>query len=188
MKHLFIKAKYIGDTLLLPGTLDPMKRAHPDAETRVVMRAGVAGILAGCSAIDGGLSFSKDKSLKADFALIRQIRAMKFDLAFEPGGNVLCRILALLNGAQSILVQPGGSPRVRFTGGRPDWRSMAGLLYSCVAHGGADTPAVHLAQWSPTGNAVRIVTADPGENSIADIPVSRVMETFNSLFPLRDHV
>lgn len=333
MKLLFCKPKYIGDTLLMTGTLAAVKRALPDAEIHVVVREGTEGILEGCAAIAKRHTLSKDKNFKSDLAVIRRLRRERFDAVFELGDSDRGRIVALLAGAArryanthpihmrsgfwrmlfgkrvsenynspgipralwdyrtaaaalplppatearpvfakeaadfetartlvrgrptlfvhpvasvaanrwdaarwsafidartarfDVVLSSGPAPHeiayvgeilagvadrkaVRFTGGRLDWRAMAGVLYSSAAYIGADTAAMHLAsacgipilavfgrnapehivQWKPVGEDVRVVTFGSGENGIADIPPERVEAAFETLFPISRHV
>lgn len=104
MKILLVKLKLIGDALLLTGSVRALKLARPDAEIHVVVRKGTEGILAGCPEITavhtaGDKAGGKLARLRRDIALIRRLRAEKFDHAVELGDGDRGRILALLSGA-----------------------------------------------------------------------------------------
>lgn len=328
MKLLFCKLRYIGDALLLTGTLRAVKLAYPEAEIWVAVREGTEGILSGCPEIDRIVTFARPKEhgrksggFFSDFATIAALRRERFDFVFELSNGDRGRSVALLCGAKrrvanrhyirpafwrrvfrngpdidcttlaaaeadhrpvahalglppatplpvferdradfsfagkperpTLFLHPAASQalkiwpeekwseliaglvagfdiilscgpaahevaycekilagipdasRVRFTGGKLSWTAMAGALYSSVAYIGADTAAMHLAsacripilgifgrntpehlaQWTPRGDRVRIVTFASGESGIADIPVARVREALDSLLP-----
>lgn len=102
MNLLFIKPKYIGDTLLLTGTLRAVKQAHPECRITVVTRAGATGILAGCPEIDRIVVLPGSKARATEvFRFVLGLRREKFDTAFELSDGDRGRILAMLSGAKS---------------------------------------------------------------------------------------
>lgn len=116
-KLLFIKLKHIGDTLILTPTLMAARAAHPDAVIWVVVRKGCEGILAGCPAIDRVLTAAAPEAKNRsgltwlqDFRLIRQLRAERFDFAFELSDGDRGRTIAWLSGAKvrctNVAVRP----------------------------------------------------------------------------------
>lgn len=107
MKILLIKLKLIGDALLLTGTARAIKRALPQAQIHVVVRKGTEGILAGCPDIDavhttGDKSGGSRARSRRFWALVRQLRAQRFDCVAELGDGDRGRILALLSGGRRV--------------------------------------------------------------------------------------
>ena len=107
MKLLFIKLKHIGDTLLLTPTLTAARARYPDAEIWVVVRKGCEDILKGCPAIDRVLTTAPPEQknrAKGDWRyglkLVRELRAQKFDYAFELTDGDRGRFVAMLSGAK----------------------------------------------------------------------------------------
>ncbi len=107
MRLLFVKLRHIGDALLLTPTLEAVKRALPRAEIWVVVRRGSEGILAGCPHIDQMRTAmipehgeARDTHRGADAGLLRQLRAARFEHAFELGGGDRGRWLVTLSGAR----------------------------------------------------------------------------------------
>lgn len=107
IKILLVKLKLIGDALLLSGTARAIRNAFPEAEIHVVVRKGTEGILAGCPDIKtvyvtGDRSGGIIQRLRRFCALLGQLRAQKFDYAFEIGDGDRGRILAVCSGAKHI--------------------------------------------------------------------------------------
>lgn len=107
MKLLFIKLKHIGDTLILTPTLTAARRCYPDAEIWVVVRKGCEDILKGCPAVDRVLTTAAPEQHNRsgsgwwhELKLIRELRAQKFDYAFELTDGDRGRILTWLSGAK----------------------------------------------------------------------------------------
>ena len=107
MRLLFVKLRHIGDALLLTPTLAAVKQALPRAKIWVVVRRGSEGILAGCPYIDQLRTAmipehgpARDSHRGADAGLLRQLRAARFEHAFELGGGDRGRWLVALSGAR----------------------------------------------------------------------------------------
>lgn len=107
MKLLFIKLKFIGDTLLLTPTLTAARQVYPGAEIWVVVRRGCEGILEGCAAADRVLvTASPYRELRSrwdwmhDCGVATRIAARRFDYAFELGEGDRGRRLAVLSAAR----------------------------------------------------------------------------------------
>jgi heptosyltransferase-3 len=107
MRLLFVKLRHIGDALLLTPTLAAVKKALPRAEIWVVVRRGSEGILAGCPHIDELRTAmipehgaARDAHRGSDAGLLRELRAARFEHAFELGGGDRGRWLVALSGAR----------------------------------------------------------------------------------------
>ena len=107
MRLLFVKLRHIGDALLLMPTLAAVKQSMPQAEIWVVVRGGSEGILAGCPYIDQLRTAmipehgaARDAHRGADRRLVGELRAAKFEHAFELGGGDRGRWLVMLSGAR----------------------------------------------------------------------------------------
>jgi len=107
MRLLFVKLRHIGDALLLTPTLAAVKQALPRCEIWVVVRKGSEGILAGCPHIDqlrGAMipehGAVRDEHRGRDKGLVRELRAARFEHAFELGGGDRGRWMTLLSGAR----------------------------------------------------------------------------------------
>ena len=107
MRLLFVKLRHIGDALLLTPTLAAVKQALPKSEIWVVVRRGSEGILAGCPHIDQLRTAmipehgaARDAHRGADRKLLRELRAARFEHAFEMGGGDRGRWLVTLSGAR----------------------------------------------------------------------------------------
>jgi heptosyltransferase-3 len=92
MRILFIKPKYIGDSLLLTPTIMAVKRAYPEAEIWVLVRRGCEAILNGCPAIHCVLGLTPVKDCRRekfswflDLLVLRELRKVVFDHVFELG-------------------------------------------------------------------------------------------------------
>lgn len=92
MRVLFVKLKNIGDSLLLTPTLSALRNSYPDCEIHVLVRKSCEQILTGCSAINyiytSASPESNARSLSQaidDLKLIKRLRKLNFDYAFELG-------------------------------------------------------------------------------------------------------
>lgn len=123
MRLLFIKLKHIGDALIMTPMLTAVRDRHPEAEIHVVVRRGTEGILAGCPAIDqlhtsaAPAGERKRGALWHDIQLLRRLRRVGFDYAFELGDGDRGRMLAWLSGAQQRFANDTQPPMSRW------WRS-----------------------------------------------------------------
>lgn len=116
-RFLLIKLKHIGDALLLTPTAVALRTRHPEAMIWVVVRAGCEGILAGCPAIDRVLTSAAPEAEHrspfnwlSDVALLRELRAQRFDYTFELSDNSRGRWLASLSGARTTCTDAGFRP------------------------------------------------------------------------------
>ena len=107
MRLLFVKLRHIGDALLLTPTLAAVKQALPRCEIWVVVRKGSEGILAGCPHIDQLRTAmipehgeAREAHRGRDRHLLRELRAARFEHAFEMGGGDRGRWLVTLSGAR----------------------------------------------------------------------------------------
>lgn len=107
MRLLFVKLRHIGDALLLTPTLAAVKQALPRSEIWVVVRKGSEGILAGCPHIDQLRTAmipehgtARDEHRGRDRQLLGELRAAKFEHAFELSGGDRGRWMTLLSGAR----------------------------------------------------------------------------------------
>lgn len=107
MKLLFLKLKHIGDTLILTPTLTAVRSCYPQALIWVVVRKGCEDILKGCPAVDRVLTTVAPESHNRSFSdwrlglnLVRELRAQKFDYAFELSDGDRGRFLTWLSGAK----------------------------------------------------------------------------------------
>lgn len=107
MRLLFVKLRHIGDALLLTPTLTAVKQALPRCEIWVLVRKGSEGILAGCPAIDqirGAMipehGSARDEHRGNDRRMLGELRAAKFEHAFELSGGDRGRWMTLVSGAR----------------------------------------------------------------------------------------
>lgn len=107
MRLLFVKLRHIGDALLLTPTLAAVKQVLPRAEIWVVVRGGCEEILAGCPHIDRLCTAMIPERGAArrgrrggDLHLLRELRAARFEHAFELGGGDRGRWMVTLSGAR----------------------------------------------------------------------------------------
>lgn len=137
MRLLFVKLRHIGDALLLTPTLAAVKQRFPRAEVWVVVRGGSEGILAGCPHIDRLRTAmipehgaARDAHRGQDLRLLRELRAARFEHAFELSGGDRGRWLVTLSGARgrttttSAMVFP---KHWRFAFNRPATRRRYGF-------------------------------------------------------------
>lgn len=92
MRILFVKPRYIGDSLILTPTIAATRMAYPKAEIWVVVRKGCEGILTGCNAIDHVITIaSPDKKQRNTSSWWSETKSLllllkiKFDYIFELG-------------------------------------------------------------------------------------------------------
>lgn len=107
MRILLVKLKHHGDALLLTPTIAAVRAQYPSAEIWVVVRSGSEGILAGCPAIDRLLTSAVAEKSKRrpfewlnDFKLLRELRRVHFDYAFELTYGDRGRLLTAWSGAR----------------------------------------------------------------------------------------
>ncbi len=125
MRLLFIKLKHIGDSLILTPTLAAVRQAYPQALIWVVVRRSCEGILAGCPALDRVLTAPAPErerrswgDLAKTWSLIRTLRQLRFDWAFELSGGDRGRLLAWLSGARQRCTNVAAHPLSRWWRGR----------------------------------------------------------------------
>ncbi len=156
MKLLFIKPKYIGDTLLITGTLRAVKQAMPDAEIWVAVREGTEGILAGSPDMDGVVTLSRPKAkgrLLHDLKALLRLRRLRFDTVFELGDGDRSRMIAFLSGARRKVAN---THPVHMRSGF--WRARFGDL----VRRNYNTPGIPRAEWDfeTVATALAIPTTD----------------------------
>ncbi len=123
MRLLFIKLKHIGDALLMTPMLTAVRAQYPAAEIHVVVRRGTEGILAGCPAIDhlhtaAAPAGERESGTRwKDIQLLRRLRNIGFDMAFELGDGDRGRMLAWLCKARQRFANDSSPPMSRW------WRS-----------------------------------------------------------------
>lgn len=107
MRLLFVKLRHIGDALLMTPTLAAVKQVMPRSEIWVVVRRGTEGILAGCPHIDELRTAmipehgaARDAHRGADRRLLGELRAARFEHAFELSNGDRGRWMTLLSGAR----------------------------------------------------------------------------------------
>lgn len=107
MRLLFVKLRHIGDALLLTPTLAAVKQVFPRSEIWVVVRGGCEGILSGCPHIDQLRTAmipehgaARDERRWDDFRLVRELRAARFEHAFELSNGDRGRWMVTLSGAR----------------------------------------------------------------------------------------
>lgn len=117
LRILLIKLKHIGDSLLLTPTAVALRARYPQAVIWVAVRKGCEGILAGCPAIDRVLTSAAPEAANRsplnwldELALMRELRAQRFDYAFELGDNSRGCWLAWLSAARTICADAGRRP------------------------------------------------------------------------------
>jgi heptosyltransferase-3 len=148
VKLLFVKLKHIGDALLLTPTLVAARARYPDAAIWVVVRRGCEGILEGCPAIDRVLTSAAPEAEKRDPAswlgdlkLIRELRAQRFEWAFELSDNSRGRWVAWLSGAKTLCTDAGLRPLNVWWRGRFD--HVSGQLWKKEHRAEKDFLTVH---------------------------------------------
>ena len=107
MRLLFVKLRHIGDALLMTPTLAAVKQIMPRSEIWVVVRRGTEGILAGCPHIDQVRTAmipehgaAREAHRGADRKLLGELRAARFEHAFELSGGDRGRWMTFLSGAR----------------------------------------------------------------------------------------
>lgn len=107
MRLLFVKLRHIGDALLMTPTLAAVKQIMPRSEIWVVVRRGTEGILAGCPHIDQLRTAmipehgsARDAHRGADRRLLGELRAARFEHAFELSGGDRGRWMTFLSRAR----------------------------------------------------------------------------------------
>lgn len=125
MRILLVKLKNIGDSLLLTPTAVGVKSNYPDSEIHVVVRRGCEGILSGCGAIDFIHTSAKPGAKKMvfvelfrDLILIKKLRKLRFDYAFELGHGDRGRFIVGMSGARNRCVNVYARPLNKF------WRNF----------------------------------------------------------------
>src|SRR5204863_10094099 len=112
--------KHIGDSLILTPTLAATRGRYPEAEIWVVVRAGCAGILAGCPQIDRIITVAavgkRERTLRDLYHELRgrlQLAKPRFDYIFELGDGHRSRWIAACCRGRKYSVKPA-TPLGRF--------------------------------------------------------------------------
>lgn len=103
---LILKLRHIGDALLGTAVASALKRAAPGCRVSYLTTAGMEGLLALCPDVDRVLTVRRrargaDRlaALREQWALLRRLRAERFDLAVDLGGGDRSAFLAAASGA-----------------------------------------------------------------------------------------
>ena len=96
---LVVRLRSIGDTVLATPSLIALRRFLPDAQIDILLEDWVAPVLEGFDAVDNVLTVSRN-SKKSRFAVARQIRANKYDVAFNLHGGTTATFFVRVSGAQ----------------------------------------------------------------------------------------
>jgi lipopolysaccharide heptosyltransferase II len=96
---LVVRLRSIGDTVLATPSLIALRRFLPDAQIDILLEDWVAPVLEGFDAVDNVLTVSR-KSKKSRFEVARQIRANKYDVAFNLHGGTTATFFVRVSGAK----------------------------------------------------------------------------------------
>ena len=96
---LVVRLRSIGDTVLATPSLIALRRFLPDAQIDILLEDWVAPVLQGFDAVDNILTVSR-KSKKSRFETARQIRANKYDVAFNLHGGTTATFFVRVSGAK----------------------------------------------------------------------------------------
>ena len=102
---LLIRLRSIGDTVLMTPCLSALKSEHPNIHTTVLLEATALPILQGHAQVDQ-LIVSPD-SFSQKVSLLRNLRAQRFDVAFNMHGGSTGTFLAALSGARHTVGYAG---------------------------------------------------------------------------------
>ena len=98
-KVLLIRLRSIGDTVLATPSIDALKRFVPNAEIDILVEDWVAPVLAGHPSLHSIVSFERD-SLAARARVAREVRARRYDVAYNLHGGTTATFLTRATGAQ----------------------------------------------------------------------------------------
>jgi heptosyltransferase III len=96
---LIVRLRSIGDTVLATPSLIALRRFLPDAQIDILLEDWVAPVLGNFDAVDNVLTVSR-KSKKSRFEIARQIRANKYDVAFNLHGGTTATFFVRVSGAK----------------------------------------------------------------------------------------
>lgn len=96
---LVVRLRSIGDTVLSTPSLVALRRFLPEAQIDVLLEDWVAPILEGFDAVDNVLTVSHTGK-KSRIKIVRQLRANKYDVAFNLHGGTTATFLVAASGAR----------------------------------------------------------------------------------------
>ena len=96
---LLVRLRSIGDTVLTTPSLYALKRFLPDARVDILVEDWVAPVLDGFEYVDNVISIKRG-STTARAAAARQIRAMRYDVAYNLHGGTTATLLTRASGAK----------------------------------------------------------------------------------------
>lgn len=137
MKILLLKPSSLGDVVHAFPVVRSLKRRWPDAELHWWIEAGLASLVESDPDVDGIFKFerkrwSRPSGWPSMFAMVRRLRAERFDLVIDLQGLARSGVFAwLANGAFSI--------------GVDDLRERAGAFYDVAVP--RPSPETHAVDW-----------------------------------------
>lgn len=158
MRLLIVKLSSLGDVVHALPTLAALRRAFPDAHITWLVGPEAAGIVAGHPMLDQTFIWRDDSSptvpsteaVASTLALIRRLRAERYDVALDLQGRLRTSLLAFLGGVPRRVgfrnLQEGGFlfSNERVIPDRKDIHAVYGYL-AFAAHLGAPTEPVEFA-------------------------------------------
>ncbi|HMK61286.1 MAG TPA: putative lipopolysaccharide heptosyltransferase III [Dissulfurispiraceae bacterium] len=113
---LVIKLRHIGDVLLTVPVFRALRQNFPDAKISALVNSGTQEVLAGNKLIDEIIVFDRKVKTEAalyklmkEFAFLRKIRAMGFDMTVDLTSGDRAAILSIMSGARyRIAYNPEG--------------------------------------------------------------------------------
>ena len=102
MRILVVRLRQIGDVVFTTPTLTALRAHHPDAFISYLVEPVAAAVLHGNPSIDELIVAPRGRGLaglRAEFALIRRLRASRFDLVLDFHGGPRASLLTWLSGA-----------------------------------------------------------------------------------------
>lgn len=104
MRILLVRLRQIGDVVFTTPALTALRQHFPDATLTYLVEPAAAAVVAGNPCIDELLIAPRQPGLaglRAEYALIRQLRQRRFDLALDFHGGPRASLLTWLSGAPS---------------------------------------------------------------------------------------
>jgi lipopolysaccharide heptosyltransferase II len=96
---LVVRLRSIGDTVLITPALHALRRFVPHAEIDVLLEDWVAPLLEGSTDCDRIITTKRHASLAARVGLARELRAARYDVAFNLHGGPTATLLIRASGA-----------------------------------------------------------------------------------------
>ncbi len=117
MRIVVFSPNLIGDTVMATPVFRSLRRGFPDAHLAVVLKPGVAPTLDGSSWFDETIRFdhrSKDRQVRTA-AVVRRLRARRFDVAVLLPNSIRTGLVAWLGGARRRIGYDLGGRRALLT-------------------------------------------------------------------------